>query len=92
MKKAIQSNNMCPATMFANNRKDKLKTLNIVDMNSMTDKKNIKGTEAPFGKNNAKNFNPHSLKPIRIIPNQTINPKPNVIAKWLVTEIGRAHV
>jgi len=29
MKNAIQSNKICPATIFANNRKDKLKTLNM---------------------------------------------------------------
>jgi hypothetical protein len=51
----------------------------------MTDKKKIKGIEAPFGKNNAKYLIPHSLNPISIIPNHTIKPNPNVIAKWLVT-------
>lgn len=81
IKNAMQSNKICPATIFANNRKDRLNTRNIVDINSMTDRKKISGTEAPFGKNKAKNFKPHSLKPIKIIPNHTINPKPNVMAK-----------
>lgn len=85
IKNAIQSKRICPATIFANNRRDKLNTLNIVEINSITDRKKIKGIEAPFGKNNAKYLIPHSLNPINMIPNHTIKPKPNVIAKWLVT-------
>ena len=81
IKKAIQSNKMCPATIFANNRNDKLNTLNIYDKNSITDKKKTNGMDAPLGKNKVKNLIPHCLNPIKIVPNHTINPKPNVIAK-----------
>lgn len=70
--------------MFANNRSDKLKTLNVDDKNSMNGKKNNNGVDAPCGQNNAKYFNPHSLKPINNTPNQVVNPIPNVIARWLV--------
>ncbi len=55
--------------MFVNNCRDKLKTLNIVNMYLMIDKKNIKNTEISFKKKNLKNFNLYSLKFIRIISN-----------------------
>ena len=84
VKNKIQSNKMCPATIFANNRKDKLNTLKVEDKNSINGKKNNNGVEAPCGQNKAKYFNPHSLKPINMTPNQVVNPNPNVIAKWLV--------
>lgn len=72
---------MCPATMFANNRSDKLKTLNVEDKNSMNGKKNNNGVDAPCGQKSAKYFNPHSLNPINNTPNQVVKPIPNVIAK-----------
>lgn len=70
--------------MFANNRSDKLKTLNVDDKNSMNGKKNSNGVDAPCGQNNAKYFKPHSLNPINNTPNHVVKPIPNVIAKWLV--------
>lgn len=81
VKNKIQSNKMCPATILANNRKDKLNTLKVEDKNSINGKKNNNGVEAPCGQNNAKYFNPHSLKPINNTPNQVVKPNPNVIAK-----------
>jgi len=81
VKNKIQSNKICPATILANNRKDKLNTLNVEDKNSMKGKKNSNGVDAPCGQNNAKYFKPHSLKPINSTPNQVVKPKPNVIAK-----------
>lgn len=84
VKNKIQSNRICPATMLANSRSDKLNTLKVEDKNSIKGKKNNNGVEAPCGQNSAKYFNPHSLKPINITPNHVVKPIPNVIAKWLV--------
>jgi len=84
VKNRMQSNKICPATMLANSRSDKLKTLNVDDKNSINGKKNNNGVDAPCGQNNAKYFKPHSLKPINKTPNQVVNPIPKVIAKWLV--------
>lgn len=49
VKNKIQSNKMWPATIFANNRSDKLKTLKVDDKNSINGKKNNNGVDAPCG-------------------------------------------
>ena len=84
VKNKIQSSKICPATMFASSRSDKLNTLNVEDKNSINGKKNNRGVDAPCGQNNAKYFKPHSLKPINKTPNHVVKPIPNVMAKWLV--------
>lgn len=76
---------MCPATMLANNRRDKLNTLNVVDINSIGGKISNSIVAAPCGQYKAKYFIPHSLNPINKIPNQVIKPKPSATDKLLVT-------
>jgi len=70
---------------LASNRSEILNTLKLYDRNSIAAIKNTNAAELPFGKKILKNCIPHCLIPSRITPNQTVNPNPNVIAKWLVT-------
>jgi hypothetical protein len=70
--------------MLANNRIDKLKTLAIYEIISITTKKGAIINGAPFGKNKEKKAKPWAKNPIKFKPKKLIYANIKVTAKWLV--------
>jgi len=74
---------MCPATILANKRSDKLINLKIYDIISIRAKKGINTLGIPTTQNIENKRVLKNFKPINIIPNQQINEIIPVILKWL---------
>jgi hypothetical protein len=75
---------MCPATIFANNRSDKLANRTTYEINS-TDIKKGASTNGTFdGKKLEKNLIPWKYNPTKKILNQEMLDKNKVRLKWLV--------
>ena len=68
-------NSECPATIFANNRIDKLKTRAMQEKNSITTRPGAIASGTPFGKNKLKYFIFCIKIPIILIPIKILNAK-----------------
>lgn len=76
---------MCPASIFANKRTDKLIGLLKKDIISITTNKGNKKTGMPDGANIFRNPNPFFAKPTIVTPINITIAKKNVTITWLVT-------
>lgn len=77
------SNNICPETIFGNNRNDKLMNLRKYDNISMPPKKGISILGIPLTTNNEIKYVLKHLNPIKTEPNQKTNGIIPVIFEWL---------
>ena len=78
-------NNVCPDIKLANNRIDKLKTLNVYDINSINTNNGANANGAPGGKNKLKKCVPFFKIPKILIPTKIANAIEKVTMIWLVT-------
>ena len=74
-------NNVWPAIILANSRIDKLKDLNMYDINSITTNKGANPRGAPEGAKKLKKLILWLTNPIIVTPIHIVNDSPNVTIK-----------